>query len=457
MNSISQSVKLDGHLGKFFRYYIFIPCVVVISSSCSSLVDRGDKLYEQGMYEQAASFYQKALSRDPNDVEAIIGLTKARNMVIDQGLIDVRMLRLGSNDSGATNKLEDILRKQNAWNIKILGAASITQEEETGYAQLWLRNEAKILSQSTYPDKFRWFMKSYAYLISNAQMEPQFDQYQPKLKDLGKKQCKSMVNDVHKQRFYLQSFVEKYCLAWGEGVAIEVDNVDKSRYHGLGFSQNVRFSTDDNSAQHSILRNQLSHLEEQFKNSLWYSSKGETPIAINVSGNVVYNKSMRQIRKSAKYTEQVKVKLENGAYRMKAVQRTYQYPVAVYNEKYNLHITYQANVNAQVLKHEITKVDGNRTEEHHSTFKPARLSPVSPGFIQLGATFESELADASNQIQRKLKLLWKDSYCKDGMGSQQGENILRCAKLAPDDVYVNRWFTQKFGVDYNAMVSLYGM
>jgi hypothetical protein len=442
---------------KLIKRYISISCLILITTGCANLVDKGDELFEEGMYQDAAAMYEKALAKNPNDVEATIGLNKARRMIIDRGLIEVRMLRLGSNHAGATTKLEGILRNQHAWNIEMQGAIAITQDEETRHAEKWLRREAEVLSQSPLPDKFRWFTHSYVYLIANAQLEPEIEQYQPRIKELGRKQCHAMVQHVSGQRFYLQDFVKKYCLSWGEDVSPTVDNIDQSRYRGLNTTQHVRFRTNDNAGQRTALQNRLARLEDQFKNSLWYSSKGASILAMDVTGNVEYKRSSQRTTRSVKYKTKEEVKLKNGGTKQREVEKKYKYPIRKYTEKYNMQITYRGDVKSQRLNHELVKSERHHTEGHNTTFKPARISPRRPSFMKIDQKLMGALDDANRQIQDKLNKLWMASFCEQGLGNHQGEYILRCGKATPDNAYVNSWFTQKFGVDYGAMAQIYGL
>ena len=84
----------------------------LLLSACAGLTGKGDKLYETGHYEEAAEIYEQALIQNPNDEDAKIGLSKARHMIIDRGLIEVRMLRLASNFEGASIKLEMIYHRR---------------------------------------------------------------------------------------------------------------------------------------------------------------------------------------------------------------------------------------------------------------------------------------------------------------------------------------------------------
>ena len=441
---------------KSIKRYIIFPCLMMIAG-CANLVDKGDKLYEEGMYQEAVAFYEKALLKNPNDVEAAMGLNKARNMIIDRGLIEVRMLRLGSNHAGATQKLESILRNQKAWNIQMQGAVAITQAEETRHAEKWLRKEAEILSQSPLPDKFRWFTYSYAYLIANARLESEIERYQPRLRELGQEQCHSMVHDVSGQRFYMHDFVKKYCVAWGTDVSLTVDNVDQSRYQGLNTTQRVRFRTSDNAGQQTVLQGRLARLEDQFKDSLWYTSVGASLLAIDVTGDVKYKRTTRRITRSVKYKTNKQVKLANGTTEVREVEKTYKYPVNEYNEKYNVRIVYKGNVKSKLLDHELVKSESHRTEGHNTTFKPAKVSARRARFMDIDKKFVGALENAHHQILEKLNTLWVASYCEQGLGNHQGEYILRCGKAVPDNAYVNSWLTQKFGVDYEAMAQMYGL
>jgi len=442
---------------KLIKRYILFPCLIIMTSGCASLVDKGDKLYEQGMFQEAAVFYEKALLKNPNDVEATMGLNKARNMTIDQGLIEVRMLRLASNHTGATRKLENILRNQKAWNTSMQGAVAMTQDEETRYAEKWLRKEAENLSQSPLPDKFRWFTHSYAYLIANARLETDFEQYQPRLKELGRKQCHSMVHDVSAQRFYMYDFVKKYCLSWEEHASLTVDNIDQTRYQGLNTIEHVKFMTSDNAGQRAVLQNGLIQLEDQFKSSLWYASNGASLLAVDVTGDVKHKKIKRRATRSVKYKTDEEVKLANGTKERRKVEKTYQYPVTEYSEKYSMRIAYRGSVKSQALHHELVKSKKHRTEGHNITFKPAKISPRAPRFINIDQKFTDTLENSNRQILNKFKTLWVSAYCGQRLGNHKGEHILRCGKATPDNTYVNNWFTQKFGVDYESMAQIYGL
>lgn len=429
----------------------------MILSGCSNLVDKGDRLYEEGMYQGAAEFYEKALLKNPDNVEAAIGLNRARNMINNRGLIEVRMLRLGSNHAGATQKLETILRNQQLWNIEIQGAVSLTQAEETQYAEKWLRNEAASLAQSTQPDKFRWFTNSYAYLIANTQLQAEIEQLQPRLRKLGQQQCDSLMDDVSGQRFYLHRFVKNYCAAWGGDAALTVDSIDHSRYNRLDTTQQLGIKTVDNSGQLAVLHQQLSQLEDQFKRSLWFSDSGASSLALHLTGHIKQQRSTQLIKRSVRYTVDQKIKLSNGTTELRTVKKTFTFPVRQHNEKYNVRIAYNAKVSSRTLAHRLVKSETHHTEEHNTTFRPANISPIHAYFMDTQQKLTGMLGNAHLELLDKLDKLWVTDYCEQGLGNHRGEHILRCGKAVPDNAYVNSWMVHKFGVGYEAMARMYGL
>ena len=87
---------------KRFRFLTLL----ALQLACTSLTDKGDELYEKGLYLESEKTYNQALQKDANDTKALSGLQKARVQIIDVGLIEVRMLRLANNYLLAADKLE---------------------------------------------------------------------------------------------------------------------------------------------------------------------------------------------------------------------------------------------------------------------------------------------------------------------------------------------------------------
>jgi len=109
------------------------------------------------------------------------------------------------------------------------------------------------------------------------------------------------------------------------------------------------------------------------------------------------------------------------------------------------------------MEHQVNDLEKNRTEAHNNHFKPAKVFPRSARFMKINNELTETLINANRNINQTLEANWIAYYCDQGLGDQEGENVLRCGKAQTDHSYVNSWFIQRFGVDYKKMSELYGL
>ncbi|MDW7547461.1 tetratricopeptide repeat protein [Pseudoalteromonas sp. SCSIO 43201] len=436
-----------------------IIAILAAISGCKSLVYKGNKLYEAGMYRQAAEYYSQALAEDPEDLEAKQGLTLARDKLIDKGLIDVRMLRLANNYTAAATRLEEIVRNQAEWQMKPNGAMANTQREELDYARQWLLDEAGSLSNTPYPDRFKLFEHNHRHLISNAQLASAMSSYYDTLSTQAKKKCNTLAKQVSGQRFYLKSFTEKYCLAWQTPKRLTVDKQDTSRY----FAMNIRERIDIGLRFGNSIKGQygafISDLNATFNNSLWFYNQGAQQLSLTLYADADYYRVSNQHIQRKHYQQEVERTDPNNPDKTHTteVTREFAYPVTVYDEKFDINISYEANLASRYIKGNASDSKQNKTRSHQADFEQLDITPLSPDFLNLAHITEKTLDGLIEQFSQDLTLTWKQNYCGQALGTNKGENILRCAKLEPKHDYINRWFDQHFGVKYADMKTLYGI
>ncbi len=427
---------------------------------CTSLTEKGNELYASGMYNEAAAYYEKALARDSANVDARIGLEKARNKIIDRGLIDVRMLRLSSNAAGAADKLEEILRNQQEWNLTLSGAIASTQAEETRHARYWLIEQARDLSQSAYPDKFRWLAVSHRELIRATQLRSKMESLQKVVEEKGRKTCREMARDVDGQRFFLRDFVQKYCTSWGVEIDLKVDSMDKSRYRGLDITPQVTYWTNFGSTQHNNLEFQLNELKQKFRDSIWYSSIGDQALSVRANGNVNYNRNSSAQYREASYTiDSVRTVVNNGVKEEKTVEikKKHPYYANVISENFSFDIWYSTKILGETLS-KVKKFSKSAvTESHNENFPAAGLQPKRPSLMNVSALLSDKLGELNDEYLGVLRDKWAAAYCENHGSDALAENVLRCGKVRPDAIHVNSWARQKFGVSYEELMSLYGI
>ncbi|MBQ4862105.1 hypothetical protein J8L98_10425 [Pseudoalteromonas sp. MMG013] len=441
------------------RKPLYILTLALCLSACTSLVEKGDKLYKQGLYQQAAELYEQALGEDSEDIKARQGLAVARNKIIDRGLIEVRMLRLASNFTGAAQKLETILRNQSLWNLQTYGAQAATQSEELGHMQVWLRREAENLAHAQQPDRFRWFESQYAYLLNNAQITSELSRYRSILAKDGKARCLSLAEHVYGQRFFLRQFVHKYCLAWQQPVSLQLDNYDQSRFRNVKIRENLKLGTYDSTAQRYLVENTTAQLRNVFQASLWYTSQAKQTARFEFNTDISYERQARHSQQEKRYmVTEYRVDPADQEKRVEVdIERVYIYPVTEYQEYYSARLGYEGLISGQMLSHQQSSSEVNSTKSHSANFKEADLEPLVAQFLNLTDLLKSQLDPIQEKFEEDLNALWHRQYCQHSAAESVAENALRCGKVDPQEDFVNHWFRQEFGVDYRAMKSLYAL
>ncbi|MCF2856604.1 tetratricopeptide repeat protein [Pseudoalteromonas sp. SMS1] len=432
---------------------------VVALVGCKSLVEKGHNLFEAGMYTQSAEYYEQALTEDPHNVEAQKGLALARNKILDKGLIDVRMLRLGGNQTGATLKLESLLRNQIDWQIEPFGAIASTQREELGYATQWLTQQAKQLSQSHYPDKFRYFEHSYAFLISNAQLDPLIANYRAPLQSKAHAQCTQMVSQATQSRFYLRQFAEKYCMSWSLPQNFHTMNEDPTRYSRIRLSPDFTIKLHQTSRQATALNTASLAFKQIFRESLWYSPIGQHTFDLDLTANLEHSRNVKLVSRQKHYTTvEERVNPHNPKDKLEVeVKKAYSYPVTEFTEHFSIDAVYKGVVAKQHLEFKVDDSQTHYTQSHYADFPQLGISPVQATFLDVDMRLDKQMRVLQSHFKAQLERVWEDTHCNGLIGAQHGEYILRCGKIDPKNEFVNSWFIKQFGLAYNEMAALYAL
>ncbi|MFD2177435.1 tetratricopeptide repeat protein [Veronia pacifica] len=431
----------------------------IFLTGCASLAERGAEAYEKGLYADAAAYFERALAENPDDIEAKQGLANARTKIIDQQLIDIRMLRMASNQYQAALKLQEVLEMQGKWRTESFAAQALTQHEEMRYAEDWLRAEAKSVFTEGQPDKFRWFNYQFQRLADATRQTSKFDDYQTKLAKAGKDRCLALAKDVKGQRFFMKPMVEKYCLAWSQPVSLDVDNKDNTRYSGIEVKQQLNLNTYNNYGLRSQFGEFASELEKTFQTSPWFARNGAKSDKIVVDSTIDYRRNSTSVQREKRYVVTEKRPDPNvpNSWISVDVERVYLYPETTYIEDFSVSVGYTGNVAGQPLKERLSDNKSNRTRSHTAEFASAGLAPQPPQFLDQKKVLGGQLDTLKNRFSSDLRRLWKAQYCEQSGADLLAENVLRCAAVSPKHGMVDSWFKQTFAIDYSTMKKLYGI
>ncbi|MBQ4811708.1 tetratricopeptide repeat protein [Pseudoalteromonas luteoviolacea] len=438
----------------------FALCVFTVALvGCKSLVEKGHNLFQAGMYTQSAEYYEQALVEDPHNIEAQKGLAQARNKILDKGLIDVRMLRLGGNQTGATLRLESLLRNQIDWQVEPLGAIANTQSEELAYAAQWLKQQAKLLSQSHYPDKFRYFEHSYSFLISNAQLAPLFAQHRASLQNKAHAQCRQMASQATQRRFYLRQFAEKYCMSWSLPQNFQPISKDPSRYSRISLSPDFAVKLHQTSRQANTLNTASLAFKQIFRESLWYSPIGQQTFSLGFQAKLEHSRDAKLVNRQKHYTiveERINPQDPKDTLDVE-VKKAYSYPVTEFTEQFSIDATYKGVVARQSIEFKVDDSHTHYTQSHHADFPQLDITPMQATFLDVETRIDKQLSALQSHFKVQLERVWKETHCNGLIGAQYGEYILRCGKIAPHNEFVNSWFKKQFGLAYHEMAALYAL
>lgn len=436
--------------------WILVPlCLLLIS--CASLVDKGNELYEQGLYQEAADFFQQALNEDPYDVEAKVGLSNARLKIIDRGLIEVRMMREGANFKAAAEKLEYILFSQTHWNVEITSNIAFTQKEEITYAGRWLRDEIERLSKSRFPDQFAWYEFAFKTIILNAGLSNWVFEKKQHLIPVGKKFCKKLVSDITGEAFYSKPFVIAYCGRWDiVDQSITIQQNDTERFGKINTMETIKISRQNSQLMRDTLNQSLVQLSSAWEQTPWYHPASNKELSLKVTGNINYTHKKRYSKRVANYQVVNSITDKNtGQTTQRTVNKKHQYRVTEHKEALSVAINIKTFLANRMYQYALNDSTAHETISHNEDFPAAQLTPESANLMDVDDWLKKNLDKLVNEVKKEANLRWKERYCKHPPAQLTVlENALRCGKLDIKNPRVNEIFEQFFGINYQQMIRL---
>ena len=437
-----------------------ITAFTLFQAGCSNLVKKGDKLYEQGLFVEAEEFYARALRRDPDDVEALAGLKRARVKIIDRGLIDVRMLRLNRDLKAAAAKLEDLLLSQKTWDLVPVGAVALTQQEEVGESRNWLLNKASELSSSPFPDQFRWLVYSHETLIATAGLEPALaDNFKTAARQ-ARKNCLSASRQAIGQQFFLGDFAKRYCTYWKVEAPLSLDKYDSSRFRSLDTRRaEIRLAPEHFDHQLGRVKAELSDLKKQFQYSIWYSPLARKSLELETSFYTDYSYLVRSSKRNKSYhVRESYISTDDAGKEVKKskkVKQSHRYRVQTHTEDYALDLLLKSTIAGRTVSANVNRKEQHRSESHDEDFPDANLRPQPVELFDVDAFLFSNISSVKNRYLQALNEHWAETYCGQLEAGIAEEALFRCAAVSPQDPRVNNWLLERYGVDYRQIKTLY--
>lgn len=440
---------------------------------CTSLTDQGDELFEKGLFLEAEKTYNAALQKDPNDAEAKAGLQKARIKILDSGLIEVRMLRLGNNFLLAAGKLEWILQKQSEWDVRFTAAVAQTQQDETAKAKEFLIQEMSRETTEGFAERAYWLNVTHKAVLENSGPSFELDDAKGKVTALGKKRCSEFQVVPSAKDVFLRTFVSRYCNLFGVTWNSKSKVDDPWLFSGVNFDNLYKIEKHNYSGN---LNSQglESRLTKAFESSPFFNPTAGRTLKLSMAGTLSYADRRETELREENYeieeerSEIVKSKDANGLQKEERVKkkskipRVFKYYVTTHDESANFVSTVTGLVESRPIRSHFQNQAAQTSESHNESNASAGISPVKAKLMDVDVWFENQTKKAAEIFVKDLDTTWGQYFCaqvpensaeKDAK-SGSWEMIERCGRVESTNQMVDTFYRTRFHLSYLEFWSL---
>ena len=477
----------------------------LLLANCSSAQKRAEKLFEDGLFLEAAEQYQSILKSHPADTDALAGLKRARDAWIDRGLIDVRLNRQAGKNEGAADLLLLIMTHETEWKAAPASKAAFTQREENSYFTEFALGRLEKDWQKKQPLRAEYFIKKYSAILGSDEASGLVAKLQRKTQTLGAETCKSMVSALNPKTFFKTSyfyreFLVRYCDHWQTPLPSAWTKLENSREDSAAnlptFYAGARLQ--GTVAGLSVPRFQAleSKLGEALSKTAWSAPNSATTAMISMSG--LWSESHDRTPHNQRhiyfidepYTKYVQVEHERsvpetvptsvpdpsapGGFRtdmvtryrsekyyntepqtaFRKVDRVYSYVATFHDQKIGVDLLARFDLQGKSIETSISEKAHAEGVEHHESQSSIGLYPVTPKLIDVEAWWKEQSGRFTDQWQQALAGNWIDRFCGETAPSDPtalAESALRCARQkpwgnAPYAPFTEAWFQAQLGV-----------
>lgn len=466
--------------------------ILLLNVSCSSFKSKGEDFFEQGAYEDAVANYERAVAEDPNDAEAVAGLRKSREKLIDTKLLEVRKSRLAGNPQSGLDMLLQLVERESKWNFYPMGAVASTQQEETKEALAFLRLRVSQALAKQLALQAHWLVKVYG-LIFQGKAQQFLSAESDKTRRQGRQQCSRFQKAALPSLPYFTAFVEKFCAEFN--LAFSSASAEASRLSEL--SGKLKLTSQVQGLGPGQLAYFRQALEQSFFETPWYDPKSSRAVRVTLSGQYSYTHDQTPERRVHQYYVQVPYTVYERVRRTKQVPyetheyrcdsygvrdpgqpcqyvpvtrfKTDEYYDTVPTTKYRSESRSQEYTGVSHLQKMDLAVDGlfilagnrrtislsdrkeDRGFEHTWDMPDIGLTPKSSSLTDPDRWLEARANDLSVQLRTQSVNLWRDLYCKpgkEGSMAETGNQAHKCLRLDLDrpPPFAEQWYQTHFGL-----------
>lgn len=303
--------------------------VLFVATSCTTQFKKAQNLMAERNFDEALVIMDELVIKDPKDSDYQVGLKKAREGVIDQTLIRVRMARLANNNQESLELLRKTIERENAWGLFPTGAVAFTQSEEADEAYKTLRSEVYSLNQRQRHLRVLYLIERYKILFPESRRKT-FDLAFNDAKTHAKKFCLEKSSTTSSKTYFYNQLIAKWCSYASQKASMAKAN--SPLYEDITILTKEQFQTP---LPVALIQTLDKNTNEQFVKTGWFDKNSKKSLEFTTTGNYQFNENRFKEYRTHHYSEPVVTKLSDGTTKTVNESRSYPYYATVITQEVN--------------------------------------------------------------------------------------------------------------------------
>lgn len=379
--------------------------VLFVATSCTTQFKKAQNLMAERNFDEALVIMEELAVKAPKDSDYQVGLKQAREGVIDQTLIRVRMARLANNNQESLELLRKTIERENTWGLFPTGAVAFTQNEETDEAYKTLRNEVYSLNQRQRHLRVLYLIERYKILFPESRRKT-FDLAVNDAKTHTKKFCLEKSSTTSSKTYFYNQLIAKWCSYASQKAAIAKSV--SPLYEDLTIITKEQFQTP---LPVALVQSLDKSMNEQFTKTGWFDKNSKKSLDLTTTGSYQFNENRYKEYRTHHYTEPVITKLSDGTTKTTNESRSYPYYATVILQEVNVGLNIIA-ADDRIPRYQNTYHQTARESSHDYSNSAIGLRPERTGESYSTQQWLDLVAKKySTELQSHLRSSFEGVFC----------------------------------------------
>lgn len=406
-------------------------------------------------FDEALTIMEELVVKDPKDSDYQVGLKQAREGVIDQTLIRVRMARLANNNQESLELLRKTVERENNWQLFPTGAVAFTQNEETNEAYKTLRTEVYSLNQRQRHLRALYLIERYKILFPESRRKT-FDLAFNDAKTHAKKFCLEKSRTTSEKTYFYNQLISKWCSYASQKASIAKAN--SPLYEDITIITKDQFHSPLPAA---LIQSLDKNINEQFSKTGWSDKNSKKELDLITTGTFQFNESQYKEYRTHQYSVPITKKATDGSTTTIHESRSFPYFANVITQEVHAGLNFVAG-DERILRYQNTFHQTARESSHDYQNSAIGLRPERTGESFSSAQWLDIVSKKySSELQAHLKTTFEAVFCSPLTDSSprielinQSLICLRQMSKNPPDV-ISRVFENEYQMTSTEMETLF--